>query len=279
MSSSSPPSQASVFEPIAGSGQACAVKLPVFEGPLDLLLHLIRQNELDITELSLARIAEQYLEYVDLMRDMHLEVAAEYLVMAATLAWIKSRLLLPSDETEEEEEGDPRAALVARLLEYQRFKEAAEELGARPLLGRDVFEVRGPEPEPLPEGERELEVGLFELLQALRDVLRDAARVELVHELVSEPITVRERMQVVMEALEGAETLELVAVLAPRGGGPVTRALVVATFLAVLELTRVAALRVYQGVGERGVPEGPIRLRRNTDAEAPDWRVRIAEFE
>ena len=110
---------------------ACAVKLDVFEGPLDLLLHLIRLNEVDVHDIPIAAIAEQYVEYLSLMRELNLDVAGEYLLMAATLAWIKSRMLLPpSEEGEEDEGGDPRAELVARLLEYQRFREVAEELGA-----------------------------------------------------------------------------------------------------------------------------------------------------
>src|SRR5262249_41469602 len=158
--------------PIADAESACATRLPIFEGPLDLLLHLIRQNELDITDLPISQVANQYLEYLELLRELHLDVAAEYLVMAATLAWIKSRMLLPPEDTEGDEEGpDPRAELVARLLEYQRFQEVAEALGRRPLLGRDVFAAPGRDVEPPPEGEREIEVGLLQLLEALRRVL------------------------------------------------------------------------------------------------------------
>ena len=135
---------ASLFEPIADAGSSCAIRLPVFEGPLDLLLHLIRQDELQITDLPISQVANQYLEYLELMRELNLDVAAEYLVMAATLAWIKSRLLLPPSDDEEDEEGrEPRAELVARLLEYQRYKEAADALGGRPLLGREVFAAPG----------------------------------------------------------------------------------------------------------------------------------------
>ena len=112
-----------------------SVNLQVFEGPLDLLLHLIRINEVEITDIPIARVAEQYLEYLDVMRELDLDVVGEYLLMAATLAWIKSRMLLPVETDEEGEEIDPRAELVARLLEYQRFKEVAGELGERRLLG------------------------------------------------------------------------------------------------------------------------------------------------
>ena len=143
-----------VFEEMGGAA-GYSVKLSIFEGPLDLLLHLIRINEVEISDIPVARIAEQYLEYLDLMHELNLDVAGEYLVMSATLAWIKSRMLLPPEPSEEEGEAiDPRAELVARLLEYQRFKEAASDLGERPLLGRDVFPARGPDPEPVPEAER-----------------------------------------------------------------------------------------------------------------------------
>src|SRR5262245_41989531 len=118
------------------AANACAIKLQVFEGPLDLLLHLIKLAEVDITDIPIAEIAAQYSEYVGLMQELDLDVAGEYLLMAATLAWIKSRMLLPPDADGDEDEGpDPRAELVARLLEYQRYKEVAEQLGERALEG------------------------------------------------------------------------------------------------------------------------------------------------
>jgi segregation and condensation protein A len=119
---------------------SCAVKIPSFEGPLDLLLHLCRESELDISNLPIALISEQYLEYLELMRGLDIDIAAEYLLMAATLAHIKSRILLPVHEGEEEAEGeDPRAELARRLALFAAFRQAAEDLGRRPLLGRDVF--------------------------------------------------------------------------------------------------------------------------------------------
>src|SRR5262245_45611952 len=155
-----------------GAGNACAIKLQVFEGPLDLLLHLIRLNEVDVTDLPVAEIAEQYTEYVALMHELDLDVAGEYLLMAATLAWIKSRMLLPPSEDGEEAEGaDPRAELVARLLEYQRFKEVAEQLGDRTLEGRDVFAAQVEGAEERPDDERPLAVSLVALLEAFRRVL------------------------------------------------------------------------------------------------------------
>ncbi|HVP30777.1 MAG TPA: segregation/condensation protein A [Myxococcota bacterium] len=266
----------SAAEEAAGAGYA--VKLPVFEGPLDLLLHLIRLNEVDVTDIPIARIAEQYLEYLELLRELHLDVAAEYLVMAATLAWIKSRMLLPPDGVSEEEEGpDPRAELVARLLEYERFKGAARELDARPLLGRDVF-AAGAAPDAQPTGEPELEVSLFQLLEAFRLVLQQARSAGLAHEVEVEPITVRERMIALMDVLERVESAELMDLLRGESGGPPTRTLVVTSFLALLELARLSAVRIYQGLTDAGAPTGPIRLRRAGEASRAGWSARISEW-
>jgi segregation and condensation protein A len=263
----------------SASNATCAIKLSLFEGPLDLLLHLIRENEMDITELSVADIADQYVEYLNVMQELQLDVAAEYLVMAATLAWIKSRMILPPSGDGEEDEGpDPRAELVARLLEYERFKEAAEQLGEYTREGRDVFKASVPEPAPTPEAEREIEVSLLSLLDAFRKVL---ARVPIgsgLHEVEADSVTVYERMLSIMDQIGGFDgSLEFEQLFVSPGGDPPSRAIVVATFLALLELVRVAALRVYQGVREAdGAPEGAIRLRRSEEG-AEEWRRRIAE--
>ena len=256
-----------------------AVKLAVFEGPLDLLLHLIRQNEVDITDIPVHRIAEQYLETIELMQELNLDVAAEYLVMAATLALIKSRMLLPGEDEEDDVSIDPRAELVQRLLEYQRFKEAAEALSRRRLLGRDVFSVIGPGPEPTPDAEREIEVGLFDLVAAFKDLLDNATSSELRHEIESEHVTVRERMMAVMDLLEANEQVEFIRIFQMEGdGGAPSRSVLVATFLAILELARLSALRIYQGISERGTPEGTIRVRRaSVDSDQTEWRDRITE--
>jgi len=271
----------------AGAG-AYAVKLPAFEGPLDLLLHLIRQNEVEITDIPVAQIADQYLRYVEMMRELQLDVAAEYLVMAATLALIKSRMLLPPDGEEEAAEGlDPRAELVARLLEYQRYKEAAELLGRRRLLGRDVFDAQGAAPGRVPDAERAIEVGLFELLDAFRQVLDRTDEEGGVHEvdLATETFTVRERVIAIMELLERVESIEFTQVFERAGGSRPSRPLVIASFLAILELARLQALRIYQGIGETGNPNGPIRLRASLDppeggtSEATaHWRDRISDL-
>jgi segregation and condensation protein A len=260
------------------AANACAIKLQVFEGPLDLLLHLIRLAEVDITDIPIAEIASQYSEYVALMQELDLDVAGEYLLMAATLAWIKSRMLLPpSGEGEDEEGPDPRAELVARLLEYQRYKEAAEQLGERSLEGRDVFAARAPELEPPPEEERPLAVSMVALLEAFRRVLARAGGTGR-HEVTAEPIHVRDRMLAVMDALARCESLEFERIFELEPDRVPSRALLIATFLAILELVRLAALRVYQGLDADGVPEGPIRLRRADGPGADAWTAAVAEI-
>lgn len=257
-----------------------AVKLPVFEGPLDLLLHLIRQNEVEIAEIPIAEITDQYLQYLDLMRELDLDIAGEFLVMASTLALIKSRMLLPSEEAIEDSDGvDPRAELIARLLQYERYKEVAEKLGKRRLLGRDIYAAQGLGIEPVPEGERQIEVGLFELIDAFRLVLENASSGEL-HELKGETVSVRDRMIYVMERLEVNDSLEFNLIFESESGAVPTRPLIIATFLAILELARLSALHVYQGVGELGSPEGPIRLRGGEPAGSgsPSWRERIHDL-
>lgn len=257
---------------------ACPIKLQVFEGPLDLLLHLIKLSEVDVTDIPISEIAAQYNEYVSLMHELDLDVAGEYLLMAATLAWIKSRMLLPPERSEDEEEGgDPRAELVARLIEYQRYKEVAEQLGDRALEGRDVFAARSPEIEPPPDDERPLAVSMVALLEAFRRVLARSSGTGL-HEVTAEPIHVRDRMIAVMDVLGRSPSLEFEQIFELEPDRERSRALLVATFLAILELVRLAAVRVYQSFDEAGVPEGAIRLRRAEGADADDWSQAIAEI-
>ena len=212
------------------------------------------------------------------MRDLNLDVAGDYLVMAATLAWIKSRMLLPPDPSgEDSEELDPRAELAARLLEYQRFKEVSESLGEREWLGRDVFAAVGPELERVPDAEREVEAGLFELIEAYRAVLAKARPSGKSHSIEAEPVTVRERMLAVMDSLRDREAADFEEILMGAGGMPHVT-VVIASFLAVLELTRLEVLRVYQGVTEDFVPEGPIHLRRACEPGDEAWMERIADI-
>ena len=251
--------------PSSGSG-ACAVKLPAFEGPLDLLLHLIRANEVDISDIPISLISDQYLEYLDLMRMVDIDLASDYLVMAATLAYIKSRMLLPVDPDADEDDGlDPRAELARRLAEYAIFQEAARDLGERPLLNRDVF-AGIPDNSEIPQPEPVLDGSLWALLAAMRRVLESIPEELRHHEVTRESITVRDRMIFIMDCLSAAPD---VAVLFEDllADGPITRQRVVLTFLAILELAKMQALRVFQNATEQGEPFGPVRIRAAVTSE------------
>jgi len=218
-------------------------RLEGFEGPLDLLLHLIQKNELDIFNIPISLITEQYLEYLHLMKVLNLDVAGEYLLMASTLLHIKSRMLLPkSSQVEEEEEEDPRAELVRRLLEYQKYKNAAMEIEKMPLLERDVFIRLTPaEAEEEPEEER-IEVNLFELLEAFREVLKKV-KPETVHEVVLEHISVEAKILEILAVLEKENRSIAFHRLFPEEA---SRRLVVVTLLAILELVKMKRIRIFQ---------------------------------
>ena len=218
------------------------VKLEIFEGPLDLLLHLIKKNELSIADIPIAAITEQYLSTLELMQGLNLDVAGEFLVMAATLIHIKSRMLLPpgDDEDEEEEEGDPREELIRRLLEYQRFKEAAEELERRELLSRDVFVRRSEAPEEAETVGFE-SLSLFDLLSALRHVLERFPE-ERIHEVTLDTISVREKMSFLLDELRRRGKVIFQSLFETA----TSRLEVVVTFLAMLELVKIRAIRVWQ---------------------------------
>ena len=211
-----------------------------FEGPLDLLLYLIRRQNLDILDIPVAKITEQYMEYIALMEDMRWELAAEYLLMAAMLAEIKSRMLLPRPEAEDEEEGDPRAELVRRLQEYERFRKAAEDIDYMPRLQRDIHvaEVKGPD---LKIVRQPPEVDLKEVLAAFKDIMTRATLYEH-HQIAMEPLSVRERMSLVLEKLN-ADTFtdfgELFTIEEGRSG-------VVVSLLAILELIKQSLIEIVQ---------------------------------
>ncbi len=222
------------------------IKLDIFEGPLDLLLYLIRKNEIDIYNIPIALITEQYLEYLDMMRSLNLDLAGEYLVLAATLIHIKSRLLLPPDENEEEggEGQDPRAELVQQLLEYQAFKEAALNLDARPLLDRDVFSRGLPAEDPaeaVEEDDAIIEVGVFELVQAFRSII---AGLDTSDDMVidTERMSLTDRINEIMERLSEKKQVTFNELLGER----MDRRRVVYTFLAILELMKLRMIRAYQ---------------------------------
>ena len=229
---------------------ALEVILEAFEGPLDLLLYLIKKQNLDILDIPIAQITRQYMQYVELMHELRLELAAEYLVMAAMLAEIKSRMLLPRLVESENEEADPRAELVRRLQEYERYKQAAEDLNSLPLLERDVFHAQAEPPDmehkkPLPD------INLRELLLALQDVF-ERARLTTQHHLKRETLSTRERMtQVLTRVRSDGFTVfsDLFAVDEGRAG-------VVVTFIAILELIRQAMIELIQAE-----PFAPIHVK------------------
>lgn len=220
------------------------IHLENFEGPLDLLLHLIRKNEMDIYDIPIAEITTQYLAILDAMQHLNLDVAGEFLLMAATLLHIKSRLLLPvsEDEVVEEEEEDPRAELVRRLLEYQKYKDAAQTLELQPLLEREVFARKFPSPDLATAECGELEaVGLFELVEAFRELLRQAPE-PYVHQVEVERLSVSDRINTILTALSGRESLAFMEIFSSRPDRPE----LVVSFLAILELVKMRMLRLMQ---------------------------------
>ncbi len=229
---------------------ALEVFLDAFEGPLDLLLYLIKRQNLDILDIPIAEITAQYVEYVEMMKEMRLELAAEYLVMAAMLAEIKSRMLLPRQEELEDEESDPRAELIRRLQEYERYKQAAEDLDGLPRLGRDLFPARVAVPDKSIE-RRPPDVDLREILLALKEVLHRADMFTH-HRIALETLSVRERMSAVLESLGSGGFIDFTSLFQIEEG----RLGVVVTFLAVLELIKEALIELVQAD-----PFGPIHIK------------------
>ena len=223
------------------------IKLGVFEGPLDLLLHLIREHQLDILDIPIATITDEYLRYLALMQELDLDVAGEFLLMAATLIHIKSKMLLPPDETtdgEEAEQEDPRAELVSRLLEYKRFKEAAQTLGV--LESETAYVHRRGAPAMEMEVEGPLQVSMVELLRALRDVLsRTETAAPL--EITPEEINVGQRIVMLIDRLAAESPIEFGQLF----GSATRRVEVIVTFLALLEILRrrLASARQSEAMG------------------------------
>lgn len=220
--------------------QALAVILEAFEGPLDLLLYLIKRQNLDILEIDVSRITEQYMEYVDLMDAMQFELAAEYLLMAAMLAEIKSRMLLPRSSAVEDDEEDPRAQLIRRLQEYERFKKAAEDIEELPRLERDTWVGSAKAPE-INRARPDPEIDMRELMLALGEVLRRADMFAS-HHIQREALSTRERMSEVLERLAGEQFVPFVSLFSVTEG----RLGVVVTFLALMELIKESLVEIVQ---------------------------------
>ena len=234
--------------------RALEVILEAFEGPLDLLLYLIRRQNLDILDIGVAEITNQYMQYVELMDAMQFELAAEYLLMAAMLAEIKSRMLLPRSCEVEEDEDDPRANLIRRLQEYERFKQAAEEIDALPRVERDTWVAKVEPPDlkrdrPLPDLE------MRELLVALGEVLKRADMYES-HQIQRESLSTRERMSDVLEVLRASNFVPFVSLFKAEEG----RLGVVVTFLAIMELIKESLVEIVQTEAF-----GPIHVKARVD--------------
>jgi segregation and condensation protein A len=239
------------------------IRLPEFEGPLDLLLYLIRKNEVDIHDIPIAPITRQYMEYLDLMKELNLDVAGEFMVMAATLIHIKSKMLVPMNPTEapgEEDVEDPREELVRRLLEFQRYKEAAGLLHQK----REIRAATFTRPDTvLPAfddaGEEMIEAGLYDLVGAFKELL-ERRKTLLAHEVAGEGKSVEERMEELLAQIREGESLEFLELFAAQQ----SKADMIATFLALLELIRLKIVKVYQ----RGL-FGAIRVFRPFGPQSP----------
>lgn len=222
------------------------VNLDVFEGPMDLLLYLIRKNDLSITDIPIAFILEEYLKYLDTLKEMNIDVAGEFLLIAAELAYIKSRMLLPQEgQPETEEEEDPRADLVKRLLEYQQYKEAAETLSERPQLQRDVFVPLGSAMDGVEEaGEPQIDIAksdMYCLVDAFARILIRLPK-EQFHDVAVDRISVNERILQLVDLINKDSVLRVEELFEK----PLTRYNVVVTFLALLEMSRLRMIKLIQ---------------------------------
>jgi len=229
------------------------VHLDSFEGPMDLLLHLIRKNELDIRNISISLITAQYLEYIKVLKELNLEIAGDFLVMAATLLQIKSKMLLPVDEPEDEteEEDDPRAELIRRLMEYQQYKEAGQVIASRALLGREVFTRSAQDPllASLSNMEAPLESSLFELVDAFRSLLKRIP-VEQFHDVAAaETFSIADCINEILSMMQDREKIQFDELVLEDQ----TRERIVVTFLALLELCRLKMIRIFQNA-----PQSPL---------------------
>jgi segregation and condensation protein A len=230
---------------------AFAVALPAFEGPLDLLLSLVQEHKLDIFDIPISFITDRYLEYMNAAQALNIDLAGEYLLMAATLAHIKSRMLLPREDAADAPDGelgpDPREELVRRLLEYQKYKDAGQRIGARPQLGRDVFVRRAKEDLPLAPGDaaylKSPELSVYRLIELMARVLKER-RIEIPHEVFVERLSIGDRISVITDRLREGERITFTSLFADLDARDRHR--VVPTFLAVLEMAKLKLIRVHQ---------------------------------
>jgi segregation and condensation protein A len=258
---------------------------PPFEGPLDLLLHLVKEHQLDLFDIPIARITESYLATLEAMRELDIDIAGEFLHMAAQLILMKSRMLLPRTEVAEDspaEEGagtDPRAELVRRLLEYQKYRASAEELGQHDILERDVFtrRARAPLPAPADGPEGLADVSVYKLIEALDRALKNA-KPEFGHEIMTDRLGITDAISRVAEILRSRRRVAFLELLAGPEGS-YGRSAIIATFLAILEMAKLRLLRVFQasadeeaGAGAEIVVEANDTLAQGTIESSEDYR-------
>jgi segregation and condensation protein A len=254
---------------------------PPFEGPLDLLLHLVQEHQVDVFDIPIARITDAYLQALKAMEAMDIDVAGEFLHMAAQLMLLKSRLLLPrtevAEDAEPEEQGDPRAELVRRLLEYQKYKAAAEELARHDILDRDVFTRRVRTPRlPQPEGPDGLaEVSVFRLIEALDRALANA-RPETAHELAGERLSITDAISRIADVLRLRRRVAFADLLAGAAAGG--RSAIIGTFLAILEMARLRLVRMFQAEDTGTAPGEIVVEARETLGEGPPGADGVEEY-
>jgi len=245
------------------------IKLEIFEGPMDLLLHLIRKNEVDIFDIPIAEITDQYLAYIDMMKALNINIAGDFLVMAATLVHIKSRLLLPSYDEGEEGEEDPRVEITGPLIEYLRFKEMAGVLSQREILGRDVFnrEISSQFLAEMKDEGQSLNVNLFQLMDAFKRIIEEELPgVSL--EIQIDEWSLKERMTFIMDRVKEPKTLYFRELF--KGNKKISEFII--TFLAVLELVHIGLIKIYQPD-----PDKDIRLEANFDDNEENSHHEIIE--
>jgi segregation and condensation protein A len=239
----------------------CKVQLPEFEGPLDLLLHLIRNNELDLINLPIAKITQQYLLYLNYMRELNLDLASEYLVMAATLTYLKSQVIVPQDPHSESLGPDPKQALIRRLIELKNYKDIAQHLSARPRLFRDVFLAKNTGADELEAGfEPEVQLSNpFQLMQAYTDLIK--RRRGIVHRVTYDDVPITACVETIVDKLQNEERVSFQQLL-PTVSRPIH---VVSMFLGVLEMAKMQYTHI-----EQDEIFGPIFVRRRDNVKASD---------
>lgn len=247
------------------------VNLEVFEGPLDLLLYLIKKNDLDIYDIPVAFLLEEYMRYLDTLRELDIDLAGEFLLMAAELAHLKSKLLLPEEGVGDEEEGiDPRADLVARLLDFQRYKEVSEQLAERSMLGRDVYVPQAPERvENSADGP--IEGDVYELVEAFSKLLKKVPEAQF-HEVAVDRISINDRIYQILDQLKAKATMTLEELLPPLT--EITKYDIVISFIALLEMARLKMISVYQNESF-----GSIFLQRAMEEVSEEEALHLVETE